>query len=79
MKLQSIENLLETVCKFNFVKITQVFTKQEMDWVSVRCVPTTSTLELTYLNTGKVELFSNAKEAAKAIDQQLQLPSPIHP
>lgn len=74
MKLQSIEILLETVCKFNFVKITQVFTKQDVDWVSVRCVPNTNTLELTYLITGKIELFTNTKEAAKVIDQQLQLP-----
>ena len=72
MKLQSIEILLETVCKFNFVKITQVFTKQDVDWVSVRCVPNTNTLELTYLDTGNIEFYTSIAEAAKAIELYIQ-------
>ncbi|MFD1863518.1 hypothetical protein [Planococcus chinensis] len=73
MKLQSIEKLLETVCRFNYVKITQVFTRQDIDWVSVRCVPSTSTLELTYLTTGEVECFASVAEAAHAVHEQLRL------
>lgn len=71
MKLQSIENLLDTVCRFNFVKITQVFSKENMDWISVRCLPGTSMLELTYLNTGQIEYHISTIEAAKIIDKQI--------
>lgn len=73
MKLQSIETLLETVSRFNFVKITQVFTREGTDWISVRCVPGTSTLELTFLTTGKIECFTSVSEAAQTISQQLQV------
>lgn len=72
MKLQSIENLLDTVCRFNFVKITQVFTKEETDWISVRCLPGTCTLELTYLTTGKLEFHTSISEAAQIIDRQVR-------
>lgn len=72
MKLQSIETLLETVSRFNFVKITQVFTREGTDWISVRCVPGTSTLELTFLTTGKIQCFTSVSEAAQTISQQLQ-------
>lgn len=72
MKIESIERLLETVCEYNTVKITQVFTREKIDWVSVRCVPATRTLELTYLDTGNIEFYTSIAEAAKAIELYIQ-------
>ncbi|MFD1863519.1 hypothetical protein [Planococcus chinensis] len=72
MKLESIETLLTTVCEYNTVRITQVFTRGPIDWISVRCIPSTSTLELTYLQEQKIELHDSVKEAAETILRQIQ-------
>lgn len=71
MKLESIESLLTTVCEYNTVKITQVFTRDSIDWVSVRCVPSTRTLELTYLQEQRIELYESVAEAAQVIQQEI--------
>lgn len=70
MKLESIERLLSTVCEYNTVRITQVFTRDKVDWISVRCIPSTCTLELTYLQEQKTELYESVSEAADVIMQQ---------
>lgn len=69
MKLESIEALLSTVCEYNTVRITQVFTRDEVDWISVRCLPSTCTLELTYLQEQRTELYDSVPEAAIVILQ----------
>lgn len=72
MEIESIERLLETVCKYNTVKITQVFTREKIEIVSVRCVPGTRTLELTHLETGNIEFYTSIAEAAKAIEEHIR-------
>lgn len=71
MELKSIELLLTTVCEYNTVRITQVFTRGETDWISVRCIPSTCTLELTYLHDQKIELYDSVLEAAETILQEI--------
>lgn len=77
MKLESIENLLTTVCEYNTVKITQVFTRDDIDWISVRCIPSTRTLELTYIQEQRIELYESVHEAAKIVQQQITSPAAV--
>jgi hypothetical protein len=72
--LESIELLLATVCEYNTARITQVFTRSDEDWISVRCLPSTCTLELTYLHEQKIELYDSVSEAAQVIRQEIDFP-----
>ncbi|WP_033541152.1 hypothetical protein [Planococcus sp. CAU13] len=67
MKLESIKDLLETICQYNTVNIKQTFTKTETDWIEVRCQPDTRILELTYVQTKTVKQYASIDEAAAAI------------
>lgn len=71
MKKESIQNLLETICEYNNVRITQTFTKESVDHILVKCVPNTQILELTYLHTGAIEQYQSVTEAADVIHQAL--------
>ncbi|WKA56649.1 hypothetical protein [Planococcus shixiaomingii] len=71
MTIESIKNLLTTICQYNTVRITQTFTKDEVDWIQVRCVPNTSTLELTYLQTETIEKYDSVEEAANIIEKSI--------
>lgn len=71
MKKESIRSLLETICEYNNVRITQTFTKENVDQILVKCVPNTQVLELTYLQTGTIEQYQSATEAAEVIHQAL--------
>lgn len=67
MKKESIRTLLETICEYNNVRITQTFTKENIDHILVKCVPHTQVLELTYLQTGAIEHYQSVTEAAEVI------------
>ncbi|MCJ1907663.1 hypothetical protein [Planococcus ruber] len=71
MKKESIRSLLQTICEYNNVRITQTFTKENVDQILVKCVPNTQVLELTYLHTGTVEQYQSVTEAAEVIHQAL--------
>lgn len=71
MKKESIRALLETICEYNNVRITQTFTKENVDQILVKCVPNTQILELTYLHTGTIEQYLSVIEAAEVIHQAL--------
>lgn len=71
MKLNLINDLLGTICQYNNVRITQTFTLKEQDFITVRCVPNTSILELTFLDSAKVERYKSVEEAAAVIDLHL--------
>lgn len=71
MKKESIQTLLETICEYNNVRITQTFAKDSTDWILVKCVPNTRILELTYLETGTVQQYESVTEATKVIYQSL--------
>lgn len=72
MKSESIKTLLTTVVDYNTVKITQIFTREGIDWIKVRCIPSTHTLELTYLLEQRIELYKSVSEATFVIAQQIQ-------
>lgn len=71
MKKESIQTLLETICEYNNVRITQTFAKDSIDWILVKCVPNTRILELTYLETGTVQQYESVTEATEVIYQSL--------
>lgn len=72
MELEHIKELLDTVCEYNTVNITQIFSKDDIEWISVRCIPSTCTLEFTYLQEDKTELYDSVPEAANVILKQTQ-------
>ncbi|MDN7243788.1 hypothetical protein QWY14_18525 [Planococcus sp. N028] len=71
MSLESIKEILETVCFYNTVNITQTFSKAKEALFAVVCVKNTSTLEVTNLQTGAVEYFDSVEEAAIAIEKEI--------
>lgn len=77
MKLESIKELLATVCQYNTVNIKQTFTKTETDWIEVRCQPNTKILELTYAQTKAVNHYESIDEAAAVIAEYIQVTSPV--
>lgn len=71
MQIDHISNLLSTICQYNNVRITQTFTLENKDLILARCVPNTTTLELTFLETSTVEYYDSVEEAAAAVDTHL--------
>lgn len=74
MEIESIKELLTTVRNFNTVNIDQVFSKDDTDWIRVRSVPSTSTLELTFLQDQRVEHYESIAEAADVIHMHINSP-----
>ena len=71
MNIKHITELLNTICQYNNVRITQTFTLDSKDLILASCVPNTTTLELTFLETSKVESFDKIEEAAAVIYMHL--------
>ena len=71
MKKNHVVDLLSTICQYNNVRITQIFTLEGKDFISVRCVPNTTTLELTFLETSEIELYNSVEEAADIVDSHI--------
>ncbi len=71
LKLESIKDLLKTICEYNTVNIKQTFTKTETDWIEVRCQPNTRFLELTYVQTKTIKCYESIDEAATIIDEYI--------
>lgn len=71
MNINHITELLNTICQYNSVRITQTFTLDNEDLILASCVPDTTILELTFLKTSKVESFNTVEEAAAVIDIHL--------
>lgn len=71
MNINHITELLRTICQYNNVRITQTFTLDSKDLILASCVPNTTILELTFLETSKIESFNTIEEAAAVIDMHL--------
>lgn len=76
MELKNIIQLLTTITQYHTVTITQTFSRTETDWITVRCLPETKTLELTYIQNQTVEYHTSIDEAAKIISDQINSPIP---
>lgn len=74
MNKEHIQALLETICQYNNVRITQTFAKDDIDWILVKCIPHTETLELTYLQTESVECYKSIQQAVEIIYNSLYSP-----
>ncbi|PSL40972.1 hypothetical protein B0H99_103104 [Planomicrobium soli] len=71
MSSESIKALLETICQYNTARITQTFSKDDMDVIHVRCLPGTSTLELTFIENEQIEHYDSINEATKVIEKAI--------
>jgi hypothetical protein len=71
MSLESIKEILETVCFYNTVNITQTFSKDDQTVFTVVCVKNTSTLEVKNLHTQAVQYFDCVEKAAIAIEKEI--------
>jgi hypothetical protein len=67
MKFSSIKVFLETMCEYNTVKINQVFTSEEGSSLTVRCLPGTTTLEISNSNTHEVFQNDSIEKTAEYI------------
>lgn len=54
MKFHSVKVLLETMCEYNTVKINHTFTTETGESLSVRCLPGTTTFEISQSSTNEV-------------------------
>ncbi|WP_394122054.1 hypothetical protein [Planococcus donghaensis] len=77
MKKETIKILLETMCEYPNVRITQIFAKEDIEWIRVKYIPDTQILELTFLETENVECYDAIPEAVKVISEALSFP-PLH-
>lgn len=67
MKYDSVKVFLETMCEYNTVKINQVFTAPDGQSLSVRCLPGTTTFEITNAGTQKVIQNKSLENTAEYI------------
>ncbi|ETP68015.1 hypothetical protein AC739_17860 [Planococcus glaciei] len=67
MKYDSVKVFLETMCEYNTVKINQVFTAEDGQSLSVRCLPNTTTFEITHSFTQEIVQNDSTEETAQYI------------
>lgn len=67
MKYNSIKIFLETMCEYNTTKINQVFTTEEGHSLSVRCLPSTRTFEITHSHTQEIVQNDSIEKTAEYI------------
>lgn len=73
MSVERINEILSTMRQYNTAKITHTFSKNGISLIHARCLPSTSTLELTFLTEQRVELYDSINEAVKTVEIQVNL------
>lgn len=73
MSSDRINEILSTMRQYNTAKITHTFSKDGISLIRARCVPSTSILELTFLEEQRVELYDSIVEAVKTVEIQINL------
>lgn len=71
MSLNSIKEMLKTVCYYNTVNITQTFSNGDGPVITAKCLKDTKILEVTFAEGKRVEHFTCTEKAAAAIFQAL--------
>lgn len=71
MRHDSITEILTTIRQYNTSIINHTFSKDGICSICVRCIPSTSTLELTYLEEQRIVLQDSVAEAVKLVEQQI--------
>ncbi|MCP3763790.1 hypothetical protein NLX67_15555 [Domibacillus sp. A3M-37] len=69
MSLESLQDLLETLCSYNTIDITHTFEKDEQPIASVCCLRATSIIQVTMCEVQSVKQYENIEEAAIAINK----------
>lgn len=69
MSLDTLRDLLETLCCYNTIDITHTFDKDEQSIASVCCLKNTSTIQVTMFETQSIEQYENVEEAASVIEK----------
>jgi uncharacterized protein YkuJ len=69
MSLDSLKDLLGTLCYYNAIDITHTFKKDGQSIASVCCLKNTSIIEVTIVQTQSIEQYENVEEAAVVIER----------
>ncbi|TWT01136.1 hypothetical protein [Planomicrobium sp. CPCC 101079] len=77
MKLEHIKEILKTVSFYNTVNITQTFSKEDTDRITVTSVKNTGVLQMTFIESGKVIFFESIDQAAEAVEGNINSPTLI--
>ncbi|PSL42049.1 hypothetical protein B0H99_101297 [Planomicrobium soli] len=72
MKYEHIKELLQTVSFYNTVNITQTFSKENQDYITVKSVKNTSILQMTFIQTGQIVFYKSIDQASKVIEHSLR-------
>lgn len=67
MNYNSLKIFLETMCEYNTVKIKQVFTTEDGQSLSVRCLPNTQTFEISNAITQEVIQYDSIENTTEYI------------
>lgn len=67
MKYDHIKVFLQTMCEYNTVKINQVFTTEDGQKLTIRCLLGTNTFEITNSYTQEVVLNDSIEKTAEYI------------
>ncbi len=69
MSLDSLKDLLDTLCYYNTVDITHTFKRDGQSIASVCCLKNTSIIKVTMAQTKSIEQYESIEDAAVAIDR----------
>ena len=67
MKHASIKRFLETMCEFHTVNITQTFSTEDGQSLTVRCIPHEKAFEITHSETQDVTRCDTVEQTAAYI------------
>lgn len=67
MILNTVKLFLETMCEYNTTKISQVFSSEDGHSLSIRCLPGTTTFEITNSQTQEIIHNDSLDETAQYI------------
>ncbi len=68
MSSDRINEILSTMRQYHTAKITSTFSKEGNSLMRAVCIPSTSTLELTFLEERRIELYDCLAEAVKTVE-----------
>lgn len=67
MKYASIKMFLETMCEYHTVNISQTFSTEDGQSLSVRCIPESQIFEITHSKTLEVVQCDSVEQTAEYI------------
>jgi len=72
MTKDSILNMLQTLCMYSNVEIKHTFSLHDIPVITVRCLPSTQTIEVTIHPDHTVKQYEDMEEATEALYRFIQ-------